>query len=233
MIKIACLLFLFVVVYYIFKEHSSAFTSLFWKSASSFCFLLVGFCAFAACVDRRYGEWMLIGLVSGAIGDVLLALPFCYPKRKNLFFLGGLLFFLFGHLAYVATLFVMPVKAGILVAICSILLALLVIAVLKKKQVDFQEMRLPSTVYAAVILFMEACALWHLQDGMLYGGILNIASLCFVLSDLILAFMLFGNRNTTRMTRWNLSLYYTAQLLLALRQCCCRHISVVFGHAVL
>ena len=160
MIKIACLLFLFVVVYYIFKEHSSAFTSLFWKSASSFCFLLVGFCAFA--------------------------------------------------------LYVMPVKAGILVAICSILLALLVIAVLKKKQVDFQEMRLPSTVYAAVILFMEACALWHLQDGMLYGGILNIASLCFVLSDLILAFMLFGNRNTTRMTRWNLSLYYTAQLLLAL-----------------
>ena len=98
MIKIACLLFLFVVVYYIFKEHSSAFTSLCWKSASSFCFLLVGFCAFAACVDRRYGEWMLIGLVSGAIGDVLLALPFCYPKRKNLFFLGGLLFFLFGHL---------------------------------------------------------------------------------------------------------------------------------------
>ena len=163
MIKIACLLFLFVVVYYIFKEHSSAFTSLFWKSASSFCFLLVGFCAFAACVDRRYGEWMLIGLVSGAIGDVLLALPFCYPKRKNLFFLGGLLFFLFGHLAYVAALFVMPVKAGILVAICSILLALLVIEVLKKKQVDFQEMRLPSTVYAAVILFMEACALWHLQ----------------------------------------------------------------------
>ena len=156
MIKIACLLFLFVVVYYIFKEHSSAFTSLFWKSASSFCFLLVGFCAFAACVDRRYGEWMLIGLVSGAIGDVLLALPFCYPKRKNLFFLGGLLFFLFGHLAYVAALFVMPVKAGILVAICSILLALLVIEVLKKKQVDFQEMRLPSTVYAAVILFM-----WH------------------------------------------------------------------------
>lgn len=216
MIKIACLLFLFVVVYYIFKEHSSAFTSLFWKSASSFCFLLVGFCAFAACVDRRYGEWMLIGLVSGAIGDVLLALPFCYPKKKNLFFLGGLLFFLFGHLAYVAALFVMPVKAGILVAICSILLALLVIEVLKKKQVDFQEMRLPSTVYAAVILFMEACALWHLQDGMLYGGILNIASLCFVLSDLILAFMLFGNRNTTRMTRWNLSLYYTAQLLLAL-----------------
>ena len=220
MIKIACLLFLFVVVYYIFKEHSSAFTSLFWKSASSFCFLLVGFCAFAACVDRRYGEWMLIGLVSGAIGDVLLALPFCYPKRKNLFFLGGLLFFLFGHLAYVAALFVMPVKAGILVAICSILLALLVIEVLKKKQVDFQEMRLPSTVYAAVILFMEACALWHLQDGMLYCGILNIASLCFVLSDLILAFMLFGNRNTTRMTRWNLSLYYTAQLLLALTMLC-------------
>ena len=105
MIKIACLLFLFVVVYYIFKEHSSAFTSLFWKSASSFCFLLVGFCAFAACVDRRYGEWMLIGLVSGAIGDVLLALPFCYPKRKNLFFLGGLLFFLFGHLAYLAPVY--------------------------------------------------------------------------------------------------------------------------------
>ena len=43
MIKIACLLFLFVVVYYIFKEHSSAFTSLFWKSASSFCFLLAVF----------------------------------------------------------------------------------------------------------------------------------------------------------------------------------------------
>ena len=137
-------------------------------------------------------------------------------KKEEPLLSGWIAFFLFGHLAYVAALFVMPVKAGILVAICSILLALLVIEVLKKKQVDFQEMRLPSTVYAAVILFMGACALWHLQDGKLYGGILNIASLCFVLSDLILAFMLFGNRNTTCMTRWNLSLYYTAQLLLAL-----------------
>ncbi|MFQ7537541.1 MAG: hypothetical protein ACLRL6_09490 [Clostridium sp.] len=92
MIWMTCILFLVVVLYYIFKEHASPFVSLAWKSASSACFVLVGFCAFAACVDRRYGEWMLIGLVSGAIGDVLLALPFCYPKRKNLFFLGGLLF---------------------------------------------------------------------------------------------------------------------------------------------
>lgn len=216
MIGIACLLFLFVVLYYIFKEHSSAFTALGWKSASSFCFLLVGFCTFAACEDRWYGGWMLAGLVLGAIGDVLLALPFCYPKRKDFFFLTGLLFFLFGHLAYVAALYVMPMNAGVLTAICSVLLALLVIAGLTRSKVDFEAMRLPSTVYAAVILFMEACALWHLQDGMAYGGILNIATLCFVMSDLILAFILFGNRSTARMTRWNLSLYYTAQLLLAL-----------------
>ena len=74
MIKIACLLFLFVVVYYIFKEHSSAFTSLFWISASSFCFLLVGFCEFAALVDRRYGEWMPLGLVTESFAVVLLPL---------------------------------------------------------------------------------------------------------------------------------------------------------------
>lgn len=216
MIWIACLLFLMVALYYIFKQHSSAFTALGWKSATSFCFLIVGFCAFAKSGDAGYGRWMLAGLILGALGDVLLALPFCYPRYENRFFLGGLASFLLGHLAYAAALYAMPVTVGAIAALCSLLLAVQVIAVLQRRQVDFKEMRLPSTLYAAVILFMETCALWHLQYGVVYGVVLNIAALCFVLSDLILAFMLFGNRNTTIMTRWNLSLYYTAQLLLAL-----------------
>ncbi|MCR0205907.1 lysoplasmalogenase [[Clostridium] innocuum] len=216
MIWMTCILFLVVVLYYIFNKHASPFVSLAWKSASSACFVLVSFCAYMQSNNIAYGGFMLAGLVLGAAGDVLLALPFCYPRYEDHFFLGGLSAFLFGHLAYVMALYAMPWNIGVITAIGSLMLAVVVIALLQKQHIDFKRMRAPSTLYAAVILFMEACALWHLQDGWLYGGVLNIAALCFVLSDVILAFMLFGDKNTSAMTRCNLSLYYTAQLLLAL-----------------
>lgn len=216
MLWFACIAFLMISVYYIFKEHASAFVSLGWKSASSLGFLFVGSCCLVETADVEYGRWMMVGLVLGALGDVLLALPFCYPKWKDHFFLGGLSAFLLGHLAYAKALYAMTDTLGILAVIVSVLLAFAVIALLERHQVAFQSMRLPSTLYAAVILFMEMCALGHLWDGPMYGGILNIAALCFVLSDLVLAFILFGNQNTIKMTRWNLSLYYMAQFLLAL-----------------
>ena len=88
MIWMTCILFLVVVLYYIFNKHASPFVSLAWKSASSACFVLVSFCAYMQSNNIAYGGFMLAGLVLGAAGDVLLALPFCYPRYEDHFFLG-------------------------------------------------------------------------------------------------------------------------------------------------
>ena len=55
----------------------------------------IGFGAF----DSRYGAIIFVGLVLGALGDVFLL------GRAKQFFIGGLISFLLGHVAYVVALF--------------------------------------------------------------------------------------------------------------------------------
>lgn len=66
-----------------------------WKPLASLAFCLVP--VFAGALDRGGppATWILIGLVLGAVGDVLLM----FEARRA--FLGGLVAFLLGHLAYV------------------------------------------------------------------------------------------------------------------------------------
>lgn len=203
-----------VLLYYIFAPHKNAWTALYWKTASSIGFLITGWILSFYCKDSHYVTWMYGGLCLGAIGDVLLALPFCYPAKKEGFFLGGLSAFLLGHLCYIIALFQGDVKSAWPMMIPAAMLAWGLIKLLPRLGVDFEKMQVPSMVYALVILCMEACALSYLPLKTMYAFILNLAALAFVLSDLVLVFILFGKRDTRSMTMLNLSLYYGAQMAL-------------------
>lgn len=200
------------ILYYIFVPHKNSFTTLGWKAMSSICFVLLGMYLCFQQPEEGYRRYLVIGLILGAIGDVLLALLYCYPTYEKHFFLGGLSAFLFGHIAYSLAL----CHSSVLVEGLFVSIALLggaTMMYLIGKKVDFQEMRIPVILYAAVILFMELQALTWLAHGV-YGIVLNIGTICFVLSDLLLVFILFDNKDTRHMVQANLTFYYVAQMLI-------------------
>lgn len=200
-----------IIGYYIFIPHRSVWYSLCWKTLSSLSFLLVATVVMGQCSQEVYRSWMMVGLILGAVGDVALALADCAPERRDTFFLIGLGSFLAGHVSYAYALFAMELPYALAAGAISVLAGIIIIHILEKTGVQFEKMRLAAMMYAMVILFMELCAMQHLSLSC-YGILLNIGTLCFVLSDLILAFILFKNQNTKSMVRWNLSLYYVAQL---------------------
>lgn len=80
-----------------------------------------------------------------------------------------------------------------------------------QQRVDFQGMTGAVMLYASIIMFMELQALTWLFTGS-FGLVLNLGSLCFVLSDLILVFIIFGNADRPAVVKANLSFYYFAQM---------------------
>lgn len=215
MISIIFVISILMILYYIYKPHKNAFHDLFFKTLSSLCFIIMALVLFTQGKDSSYMQIMLLGFVLGAAGDVFLALPFCYPQKKDLFFLFGLGSFLLGHLAFVWALYHTSVSATMVDAIVSVLGGIFIILILKRLGVDFEMAFIPSMVYAIVILFMECQAFSYLLEGITnYSLLLNVGSLAFVLSDLVLVFILFGHKDTRAMTRLNLSLYYFAQMSL-------------------
>lgn len=208
-----------IIIYYIFFPHRSAFTALGWKSLSSCCFLFLAFFVNLQYqkATNTFASYMLAGFTLGACGDVLLALPACYPKKEKSFFLLGLLSFLAGHLCYIAALYHTAGMETLLLCLLSVLGGVWMILKLGKMGVQFQEMKLPAMCYAIVILFFTLqCYTYALSDSHVFGYAVMLGASLFSLSDFILAFILFGNKDTHVMTCANLTTYYAAQLLLTL-----------------
>ena len=198
------------ILYYIYMPHMNSFTTLGWKSVSSLGFVILGAYLFSLAPAVSYRQYLLLGLLLGAIGDVFLALPYCYPKFEKQYFLGGLTAFLFGHLAYIAASYHTTLPITILLAVIAITVGCIMIGWLQQR-VDFQGMTGAVMLYASIIMFMELQALTWLFSGS-FGLVLNLGSLCFVLSDLILVFIIFGNADRPAVVKANLSFYYFAQM---------------------
>ena len=160
---------------------------------------------------------MCIGLVLGMAGDVFLNLPLCDPKRKDLWFLAGLGSFLLGHLAYVYALYRTDRTTSMIMIVSGAVISFALLMILQKKGiVKLDQMFVPAFMYAIVILFFEfQCFSWLIMELQPFTILLNAGSLLFVISDLILLFILFGNQNTRKMSCLNLSTYYAAQVCLA------------------
>lgn len=203
-----------IISFYIFVQHQTSFTSLYWKSAASVSFLMVAL-QFINISPGTYQTWMFVGLLLGALGDVLLALPFCYPKKEPILFLSGLISFLLGHLCYVRALFHTTGNQTLTVLVLSMALGGGLVLLLKNRGVNFKEMLVPAMLYAMVIMLFELqCVSWLVSSRTMFSILVNIGSLLFVISDFILVFIVFANRKERSFTIANLTTYYTAQLCL-------------------
>lgn len=175
------------------------------KVVASTGFVAIAFASGA--LDTGYGKAVLAGLCLSWIGDVLLALP----SRRA--FLGGLVAFLLGHVAYVVGFAVRGLRWAIAAGVAVVVVAVAG-AVWRwlRPHLD-REMVTPVAVYVAVISAMMVMAVatggFRLDERILVGAGL------FYLSDLFVARQRFVTPGFTNRLI-GLPLYYAGQVLLAL-----------------
>ena len=74
------------------------------KGTASVVFTLIGYIGYKACGDAYFGKMVFLGLLFGAIGDVLLNLRFLTQKYSQPVFLAGIAAFLTGNIMYLVAL---------------------------------------------------------------------------------------------------------------------------------
>jgi uncharacterized membrane protein YhhN len=154
-----------------------------------------------------FSTCVTVGLVLGAVGDVLL-IP--HDKRA---FLGGLVSFLLGHVMYVVAFGVRGVDvAASLGAMGALLIPLWFVGRWLLPSVE-AKMKTPVLAYMAAISVMVAAAVGSVVNGTTW--VLLLAAVAFFLSDLSVARDRFVRKEFLNRA-WGLPLYYGAQVLFAL-----------------
>lgn len=174
------------------------------KVLASISFVAAGVVGFP--LDTRFGQLMLLGLTLGAIGDVYLL------GHSTRAFVRGLLFFLFGHLAYICAFMV----NGVSLAGC---LAALFIAVPAGTWVIYhywahfpKKLRVANISYAAVISLMCIFATGTAVAS--HNAWFSIAAAAFFASEISVTRNHFLGWKFSNIL-WGLPLYYGAQLIFA------------------
>lgn len=168
-----------------------------------------GFIAVALSVgalSSSYGRIVLVALALSWIGDLLLT----FSSRQA--FLGGLVAFLLGHVAYsiaFGTIGVNPVVG----AISAVVIAIIAVFVWRWLAPHVGEMAAPVVAYVVVISVMVVLAFGAFGNGAPW--LIPVGATLFFVSDLFVArnqFVAPGIVNRV----WGLPLYFLAQVLLAL-----------------
>ncbi len=158
-------------------------------------------------LDSLYGQWILLGLVLCALGDVLLI-----PKGQSGWFLAGIGAFLLGHVGYAVAFAQLSLSLAAALVAAAIMVATAVLVLrwlLPSVPADF---RAPVVVYIAVISVMVVLAAAAVFAGA--APVLLVGAVAFAVSDLSVArnrFVAPGFVNRL----WGLPLYFGSQLLIA------------------
>jgi uncharacterized membrane protein YhhN len=174
------------------------------KMASSTGFLAVALSAGAA--SSSYGRIVLVALALSWLGDLLLT----FESRRA--FLGGLVVFLLGHVAY-SVGFVTLRADPISLVVAALAVAIIGGLVWRWLSPHMGDMKNPVIAYIVVISVMVISA-FGTVDGAT-NWLIPIGATLFFVSDLFVArnrFVAPGALNRI----WGLPLYYAAQVLLGL-----------------
>ena len=157
---------------------------------------------------------VVLALVLGWAGDILL-LEITDLQRFRL----GLLSFLLGHICYIIAMygFAMPLNITVL---CISIAAAAVFGFCTLKIIrPSAEMKIPVFIYMFIILTMSVFALQVLvSQGSPFGALVFAGSLCFLVSDSLLAFDTFRKKTTAGYFMVMLT-YIAAQFLITLGFC--------------
>lgn len=159
----------------------------------------------AGALDADFGRWMVAALILSAAGDIFLL------GTSDRSFLAGLGSFLTAHVLYGVAFVVRGVDS--IGAVAVVPLALFLAVVLRWLRPHLPEvMRMPVTVYAAVISAMGVLAVATVGDT--WDWRIPAGAGLFIVSDLAVARQAFVAESFTNRL-WGLPAYYLGQVLLA------------------
>lgn len=211
---------LFAVLYIVVELTQKPLIALVFKALASLAFIALGLTRLldGYQVFQQVMGWMILGLVSGLIGDILLALRPLRPKEEDkLIILFGIIAFSIGHIFYLIGLniiepfFILSFGFGFVVA-CVVLLGSIVF------KFKMGIARYPSYFYAFLIFTMifQSFILRTTYPSQSAYTLFMMGAILFGVSDLILAPIYFAGNTKKLMVSLNLITYYGAQILIAL-----------------
>ena len=188
------------------------------KALASLSFVILGILSFQHAIDKTSALYLLVGLIFGAVGDVLLNVCHLVKESPFVFFLGGVSFFV-GHILYLVVL--IPQAASYLwPAIgAGILSAALILFFLHRKVKTEQLLFLESLSYMIVVSLMASFSVFGLiaKSGDPARILRAIGGLLFLASDTMLFARMIRKEKTPAVLGFLLLItYYPAQCLIAM-----------------
>ena len=209
-------------VFLVLRVQRGGIAALYAKAVASLCFIAT---AIAATNENRlfldFGSWMTFGLVFGLLGDVWLDLKWIYLQDKDSYLYSGFIFFLLGHVCFVTAVFkVGPYTPASLIVAFAVALVIAFVAILLEKPLKMHYGKFKWIVF--LYSFMLALTMTMSMTLAVITGfekmwtVMSVGGLLFLLSDLVLSGMYFGEgKNTSFNVILNHTLYYAAQFIMA------------------
>lgn len=186
------------------------------KGLSSLCFVALG------ALNLLLGEFswiklmILVGLCFGIVGDEILALCQIYPRSDIKHFLGGGVFFVVGHVLYIASMIFMGGPNWIAVPIAFVAIIAISFYYGHKKKSFVGDIRNSLRLYIAIVIFFASVGIsMFLKYGTFATLCLAIGGILFTVSDNILFAFKFSNRPRYKQNVALHIAYYLAQFMIA------------------
>lgn len=169
--------------------------------------------------------FVLLGLIFGLLGDVFLGFKYITAKTKKLWILLGLFVFSFGHICYIAGVFVEYYIPGnvlylILPFITALVIGAIYMFVASKMGVKFGGSMLPFAIYYLFCLTTMVSSAFYMallhKFNIINVILFFVGAVCFGVSDFMLtgAYFKKGQRSKTYMAVYSI-FYYIAQFMIA------------------
>ncbi len=211
------------IIFLVLRVKKGGIAALYAKAIASCCFIATALAAMNRNrVFLEFGTLILAGLILGMLGDIWLDLKWIYLQDKNSYLYAGFISFLLGHLCFITAIF-RSAPWNSFSIIMSIVLALVIglIAILMEKPLKMKYGKFK------LIVFLYSCTLALTMTASMMTAyitkfklsawiVMSVGALLFLLSDLVLSGMYFGeNKNTKGNIILNHTLYYAAQFCMA------------------
>ena len=185
------------------------------KGSASVIFCIIGYLGYSNTINTEFGKMVFIGLIMGAIGDILLNLRFVFEKVGQKIFLAGIAAFFTGHILYLVAL--IPLSTNLVPClVVGVAVAATILSWIFKTLTVKLAFKLFGIFYIGAIVVMTSVAIGNvITIGSTNAIMYAIGAVLFTLSDIVLIFNTFGSVQKYSMRIINLLLYYVGQLLIA------------------
>jgi uncharacterized membrane protein YhhN len=226
---------LFIVSWFIFIYHvvtNKRLEGFFYKGFTSFLFIAIAiYGAFhfmttppsgisMALFEFKYARLILLiilGLVSGLIGDLFLEVQYFFNEKRIFTINKGMIIFLIGHLLYIVGI-INYTKFNYIALIIGLMMTVVVYIGGKLMDLKMGKLEVMTYIYTFVIFTMVGFSVLQAIDLSfnLYSLSFMIGAILFGISDLLLAPIYFKDEKSNVFVVSNLATYYLGQLLIAL-----------------